>query len=121
MKINKKLTIEKLIKSIKKGKKKFKNIEISWGNLMSSNLEQIIFNECILAIDFTGSNLRGSQFLNSNLKTSIFKNTDLTDAKFKNNILCGAVFKGAKIDNIIFENNHYHSVKVSIDDLKEMI
>ena len=121
MRIDYRITIEKLIQSINKGKKKFKNIEISWGNLMSSNLEKIIFNECILAIDFTGCNLKGSQFLNSNLKTSIFKNADLTNAKFKNNVLCGTVFKGAKIDNIIFENNHYHSIKFSVEDLRKII
>jgi len=118
MMIDKKLNTEELLILFKNGQKEFHNIEVETGSLIVKNLEGIKFNECILAIDFTDSNLKNSVFMDSNIKTCIFKNSNLTNSKFINNSVCATDFKNAIIDNIIFEDNYYHSSKLLINDLK---
>lgn len=84
-------------------------------------MEGFVFDICIFAIDFTNSNLRQSKFTNSNLKTCIFRNADLTNAELSYSMLCSADFKGAIIEGTVFNDNYYHSKKLEIDDLWNMI
>jgi uncharacterized protein YjbI with pentapeptide repeats len=121
MKIDKELKIEDLIEDINKGKKEFIRIEIGSGKLTKRDLEGITFNECILMVDFTGSNLSNSCFTNSNLKTCNFMNANLSNAILKNNMLCSSCFTGAQIEGITFIGNYYHSKEMTIEDLNKMV
>lgn len=109
-----------ILEKYKSGLRRFTDLEIENESLANENLEGIIFENCMLYVDFKNANLRNSQFLNGHVKTSDFRNADLTGARFENQGLESTRFKGAKTDNLIFINNScYSKENLNIDDFEK--
>ncbi|MGO4375614.1 pentapeptide repeat-containing protein, partial [Paenibacillus sp. MCAF20] len=116
------LTINELKELIRSGHSYFSNIEvIEVGEVINFNCDGLVFEECMMMIDFTGSSFRNAKFINSNIKTSIFRDTDLSDSEFINNSIDACVFSNANIEGIKFINNTQYSNENTIEDLIEMV
>jgi len=109
-------TVEFIKESYKSGQREFVDIDIEDGDLNNENLEGIIFDHCILAISFRGTNLRNAKFLNGNIKTCDFEGADLTNAEFRNLAVESTIFKNAKTEGIIFEDNGYFGYNLTQKD-----
>ncbi|WP_223596753.1 pentapeptide repeat-containing protein [Neobacillus bataviensis] len=110
-----------LLKELQNGKRYFYRVKVESGSLMNMDLGNIVFDECVLAIDFTGTNLTYSRFTNSNLRTCIFNNTNLNNSIMVGNSLSGTEFKGANIQGITFKENYYLGMELTISHLEDMI
>ncbi|MEW4429738.1 pentapeptide repeat-containing protein [Paenibacillus pabuli] len=116
------MTIKTLKELITSGEKHFKRVEITeYGKIRNFNFSGVIFEECMLSLDFTGSSFRSAKFINSNIKNSIFSETDLSNSEFFNNSIDACVFRNANIEEIIFLKNTQYSSENTIEDLKEMV
>ena len=115
------MTEVELLEGLRKGRKHFYRICVEQGNFASLDLSGVSFEECLLAVEFTGAILNNAQFINSNLKTCLFSKCSLVNAVFIGNSLDGADFSGAQIQGITFKNNTYHSSEVTETNLQEMI
>jgi uncharacterized protein YjbI with pentapeptide repeats len=121
MMIENEMSEKQLLDKLQNGNLYFYRIEVNDGSLLNMDLKNVIFDECILSIDFTGSNLTNANFTNSNLKTCSFSGTNLTNAIMVGNLLDATEFKGAIIRGITFKNNTYHSATLNISHLEDMI
>jgi len=91
--IEREITVHELLDLIAGGKRHFKNVEVlETIDKITAGFDNIIFEECILALDFTGSSFRNTKFINSNIKTSIFKEADLSYSEFIDNMVCSCDF-----------------------------
>ena len=116
------MTIKTLKDLVRSGTKHFKKVEVTeYGDIHFFNFDEVIFEECILSLDFTGSSFRHAKFMNSNIKASIFNETDLSHSEFINNSIDSCLFKNAQIDGIVFLKNTQYSSENTIEDLKEMV
>lgn len=115
--IDQDINIEELKELIRSGERHFKRICVETGDLIKMDLQNIIFEECILCIDFSNSCLANSKFLNSNIKTCIFRNADLKNSSFEGNAVCSVDFQGADIQGMVFQNNTYHSIILNQQDI----
>ncbi|MEK4434596.1 pentapeptide repeat-containing protein [Paenibacillus sp. FSL K6-2862] len=116
------MTIKTLKDLVSSGEKHFKRVEITeYGKIRNFNFSEVIFEECMLSLDFTGSSFRSAKFINSNIKNSIFSETDLSNSEFFNNSIDACVFRNANIEGIIFLKNTQYSSENTIEDLKEMV
>lgn len=115
--IDYKMTINELIQQIENGKKHFYRIDVEEGSLNGYNLMGITFEECILTIDFSNSNLQNAKFINSNIKTCTFCNADLTNALIEGCSVENIDIKGAKLDGLIFNNNFCYGAVLNQSDL----
>jgi uncharacterized protein YjbI with pentapeptide repeats len=119
--IENELSKKQLLDELQNGKHYFYRIEVEDLALINMDLKNVIFDECILSIDFTGANLTNAKFTNSNLKTCTFSGTNLTNAIMVGNLLDATEFKGAIIQGITFKNNTYHSATLTISHLEDLI
>jgi len=116
------MTIKTLKDLVRSGTKHLKKVEVTeYGDIHYFNFDDVIFEECILSLDFTGSSFRHAKFMNSNIKASIFNETDLSHSEFINNSIDSCLFKNAQIDGIVFLKNTQYSSENTIEDLKEMV
>ncbi|MGO4530384.1 pentapeptide repeat-containing protein [Paenibacillus sp. 2TAF8] len=116
------MTIKILKDFVRSGRKHFKKVEVTeFGSIHYFNFDEVIFEECILSLDFTGSSFRHAKFVHSNIKASKFGEADLSNSEFINNAIDGCMFKNAHIDGIVFLRNTQHSNENTIEDLKEMV
>jgi uncharacterized protein YjbI with pentapeptide repeats len=109
LEINQELTEIEFLTEIERGNRYFYQVEIEYAKILNANLKNIVFEECIMCVDFTGTNLSGAKFINCNLKTCSFRNTNLNNVEMDGNLLDSTDFKDAYILDISFENNTYHS------------
>lgn len=98
-------TVEELKSLIEKGQKVFLNIDFGEGDIKNFDLTGVEFKECILAIDFEGSDLSGAKFVDSNIKTSSFRNTQLKNTTIENCAVESIDLTGADINSLKFLNN----------------
>lgn len=120
--INTELTLNEFKELLRSGRNRFSYVEvIESGEVHNYNLDGIVFEECILMIDFSGSTFRNAKIINSNIKTSIFRNSNLSNSEFINNSIEGCVFSNANISGIKFINNTQYSSENTLEDLIEMI
>ncbi|MEN8119902.1 MAG: pentapeptide repeat-containing protein [Bacteroidota bacterium] len=113
------LTDKGILDKYNDGQRYFKDIDLNNGDLSETNLQGISFDNCFLAVDFRGANLRGAKFTNSNIKTCNFRGADLTDAHFENLLVDSADFEGAKADRATFKDGYYHSATLQQADFDE--
>jgi hypothetical protein len=90
------ITIDQLKEHIKNGQKNFIGITVEEGELHNFNLKDTTFEQCVLAVDFSNSEMIG-------------------------NMLCSTDFKEAMLGGIIFKDNYYHSKKLELIELERMI
>jgi uncharacterized protein YjbI with pentapeptide repeats len=109
-------TVEFIRTNYKKGQRRFVDIAIEDGDLSNENLEGIIFDHCILAVRFHGTNLRNSKFTNGNIKTCDFEGADLSDAEFRNLAVESTNFKNTLTEGITFEDNGYYGHNLTQKD-----
>lgn len=122
MRIHTELTLAEFKELLRAGKKHFSNIEvIETGELHDYNLDEIVFEECILTLDFSGSTFRNAKVIHSNIKTCTFANTNLSNAEFVNNSIEHCVFSHATITGITFIQNNRYSSECTLQDLMEMV
>lgn len=120
--INTELSLNEFKELLRSGRNHFSNVEvIESGEIHNYNLDGMMFEECILMIDFSGSTFRNAKIINSNIKTCIFRDSDLSNSEFINNSIEGCVFSNAEIAGIKFINNTQYSSENTLDDLVEMI
>ncbi|WP_046213573.1 pentapeptide repeat-containing protein [Paenibacillus wulumuqiensis] len=118
---DKEITAVELLSHIKSGQKKFYNVEVlDNGEIKNTLCDNIIFEECCMAIDFTGSSFRKSKFIGCNIKTCSFRSADLTNAEFIDNAVCSVDFYNAQIKGILFQNNYWHSFELVQKDIVRM-
>ncbi|WP_434752319.1 pentapeptide repeat-containing protein [Paenibacillus amylolyticus] len=116
------MTIETLKDLVGAGTKHFKKVEVTeYGGIHYFNFDEVIFEECILSLDFTGSSFRHAKFIHSNIKASMFDEANLSHSEFIDNSIDACTFKNAQIDGIVFLKNTQYSSENTIEDLKEMV
>jgi len=103
------LTKTEFLKQIKIGIIEFVNIDLENISLKGENLENIIFKNCCLSVDFRNSNLTNVKFIKGNIKTSDFRNANLTNVLIENVSFEGTKFKGAITKGLIFNENYCFS------------
>lgn len=91
---------------LQNGQRHFHKIYVEAGNFHGFDLSDLTFEECIFAVDFTGSNFKNTRLTKSNFKTCNFSNCVFKDAILVGNSLDGAIFKGAYIEGITFFEIH---------------
>lgn len=119
---NVEITLEQFMHYIQSGYNHFINVEVQdTGEMKYLDLSGMTFEYCYLALDFTGSMFRETNFKACNLKTCVFESADLSCSCFLDCALCSTNFKNAKVDHIVFERNYFHSYLLDITDLYSMI
>jgi uncharacterized protein YjbI with pentapeptide repeats len=111
--------VQDLLDRYKLGERHFVSLEIEKGDLQGVNLQNAVFENCCLALDFRRSDLRNSRFVNSNIKTCDFREADLTEACIEGSSVEATRFKDALTDGFVFRNNHCYSVTVNQEEFEE--
>jgi hypothetical protein len=98
-----------ILEEYKVGRRRFEDLEIENESFESQELEGIIFERCMLYVDFKNANLKNAQFLNGHVKTCDFRGANLSYARFENQGLEAARFSGCQVEGLIFISNHCYS------------
>lgn len=115
------ITVEDLKMKIRNGEKHFYRIDFGQGIAKGENFDNVVFEECILCMDFSNSSFINTKFLCCNIKTCIFKDADLSNATIENSGVESINLTGAKLDGLVFENNGCYSGTVNQEDLYQFI
>ncbi|WP_046226945.1 pentapeptide repeat-containing protein [Paenibacillus dauci] len=119
---DKEITVNEFLGYIRSGQKNFYRIEVlDIGEVKGEVCDDIVFKECGMAVDFSGSSFRNAKFIDCNIKTCSFKNTNLTNAEFIGNGVCSVEFYNAQIEGILFQNNYWHSFELTQRDIMRMV
>ncbi|OWR32317.1 hypothetical protein CDO73_01535 [Saccharibacillus sp. O23] len=122
MRIHTELTLAEFKELLRSGENHFSNIEvIESGELHDYNLDEVVFEECILTLDFSSSTFRKAKVIDSNIKTCIFANANLSNAEFINNSIEHCIFSHADITGITFVQNSRYSSECTLQDLMELV
>jgi hypothetical protein len=111
---------EEFIKNVKSGQQEFKGIDLE-GSFINEDLSNLVFENCFIVADFTGSNLSRTCFTECNLKTCIFNYANLEQAEFSRNNLDAADFMFAQYSNLIFKDNTSYSSIFTKEILEDTI
>jgi uncharacterized protein YjbI with pentapeptide repeats len=114
-------TIQDFLAAYKNGQRLFINLDLEeeQGGVSGEVLQDCIFENCFLFLDFRNADLTNSDFLSCNIKTADFRNAILTNTLFKNCSVESIMFKGAKVDKLIFEENYCYGSTVGQKDFEE--
>jgi len=119
--IDEEISLNTFLDQITSGRRRFQRIEVvDTGIIMDQVFDDFIFEECIMAVDFSGSCFRNSKFINCNIKTCSFRNADLTNVEFVGNSVCSVDFYGAQINGVIFIDNYSYGAKLDFSYLLDL-
>jgi hypothetical protein len=107
-------------KLLKSEQTEFNNIDLE-GDFINENLSNLIFENCFIVADFTGTNLKNTVFTNCNLKTCIFNYSNLEGSLFNSNSLDGTEFKFTQCNQITFTDNSSYGCNFSKTVLEQII
>lgn len=115
------MTVTDLISQVKDGKKHFSRIDFGEGNISDCDLEGVVFEECLMLVEFSNVNLRHSRFIGCGIKTCVFDNVDLTNAEIMNCSVESVVFRDSNLEGLVFENNFSYGATLHQCDLEMLV
>ena len=119
--MNKTNLVGYVLEKYRQGLRYFENLDMENESFEGQNLEDIVFEDCSLYINFRKTNLKNAKFLNGGIKTCDFREAILTNARFENVCIESAKFARAKTDGIYFDNNSCFGQYVSQADFDSWI
>ena len=119
--MNKTNLVPYILEKYQQGQRYFQDFDIENESFERQNLEDIIFENCLLYVSFRKANLKNAKFLNGGIKTCDFREADLTNARFENVGIEGSQFARAIVTNIYFNNNWAYGQLVTQADFKNRI
>ena len=115
------MTVDELIAKIDEGVKYFYRIDFCEGEVENRNFDNVVFEECIMSVDFSESTFQNTRFTNSNIKCCIFSKSDLSNMVIENCSVESVVFEKSAMDGVVFNNNHCYGKILNQDDLSQFI
>jgi uncharacterized protein YjbI with pentapeptide repeats len=104
------------------GQRHFKDLDFeNLEGFSNRDFSNIIFQNCFLYVDFSGSNLTNGQFINCNIKEIDLRNTNLTNAVIKNCLIESAMFYGATTTGFQFIENYYYGLTLEQQDFDTVL
>lgn len=102
------------------GQRHFLNLDFEYlDGFTNKDFSNVIFESCLLYLDFRGTNLTNAQFISCNIKEIDLRNTNLTNAVMKNCLVESAMFKGALTTDFRFIENYYYGLTLGQQDFDE--
>lgn len=115
------MTVDELIAKIKEGEKYFYRIDFGEKEVSNEIFDNVVFEECILSVDFSDSTFRNTRFLNSNIKCSTFLDSDLSNMVIENCSVESVVFEKSVMDGVVFNKNYCYGKILNQDELNQFI
>ena len=115
------MTVDDLIVKMKEGEKNFYRIDFGEKKVSNEIFDNVVFEECILSVDFSDSTFRNTRFINSNIKCTSFFDSDLSNMVIENCSVESVVFEKSAMDGVVFDNNYCYSKILNQDDLNQFI
>ena len=81
----------------------------------NKDFSDIIFQNCILYLDFRNSNLTNAKFIGCNIKEIDLRQANLTNALMTNCLVESAMFKGAIVSDFKFIDNYSYGATIGQD------
>lgn len=115
------MKVDELIAKIKEGEKYFYRIDFGERDIKNENFDNVVFEQCILSVNFTNSTFRNTRFINSNIKCTTFFDSDLLNMVIENCSVESVVFEKSVMDGVVFQKNYCYGKILIQDDLRQFI
>lgn len=114
------MTLQALMSKLREGENHFSEIDLGSGKLVDKFLEDVTFEACHMAVDFSKSSLHNTRFINCDIKDCSFSGCDLSGAVIENCHVENIDLSGAKLDGITFNENLCYSYYLNQEDIAMM-
>jgi hypothetical protein len=116
------LTHNAFFETYNSGQRYFRNLDFEYlGGFSNKDFSDIIFEDCLLYVDFRNSNLSNSRFKSCNIKEIDLRYANLTNALITNCLVESALFKGAIVDGFKFIDNYYYGLTIGQEDFNDKL
>ncbi|NHZ33451.1 pentapeptide repeat-containing protein [Massilia rubra] len=110
-----------VLAAYERGERCFQGLTICRESFEGQVLEDVVFQDCNLYVDFRHANLRNATFRNGGIKTCDFRDADLSGARFENVSVEGSQYARAKTDGVCWNNNWAYGSISTQDDFDSWI